>query len=112
MAFCGAALRPGVDVVMDAVGLEERLAESDLVITGEGKLDEQSLSGKTPAGVLRAARELRVEVAVVCGRAEIRVPDATVVSLVETFGEDRAMHDTRRALEELAQALAVAKTRS
>src|SRR5439155_9465008 len=43
MAFLDAEVRPGVEVVMEAVGFAERLSRSDLVITGEGKLDEQSL---------------------------------------------------------------------
>ena len=91
---------------MDAVRLPERLSASDLVITGEGKLDEQSLSGKTPAGVLRAARESGVPAAIVCGRAEIDVPGAPTVSLVARFGEDRAMNDARLALEDVAEELA------
>src|SRR4029078_7741864 len=49
MAFLGAHLRPGVEVVMDAVGLRPRLARADLVITGEGKLDAQPPAGKTVA---------------------------------------------------------------
>ena len=59
LAFAGARLRPGVEVVMDAVGFEERIVGADLVITGEGSLDEQSLRGKVPAGVLRAAQAAR-----------------------------------------------------
>src|SRR3989442_1230032 len=55
MAFLGARLRPGVEVVMEAVHLRERLERTDLVVTGEGRFDEQSLHGKAPAGVLRAA---------------------------------------------------------
>ncbi len=106
MAFCGASLRAGVEVVMDALGLLERVERADLVITGEGRFDSQSLHGKAPAGVLRAAQELGVAAAVVCGRAEINVPGVVVRSLVERFGEQRALGDTRRALEELSQELA------
>ncbi len=106
MAFLGARLRPGVEVVMDAVGLRPALARADLVITGEGKLDAQSLSGKTVAGVLGAAAEAGVRAAVVCGRAEIAPEGAEVRSLVERFGEGPAMTDTRRCLETLAEELA------
>src|SRR5207253_4479830 len=60
IAFLGARLRPGVDVVMESVGLRERLEGADLVVTGEGAFDVQSLHGKVPAGVLRAAAEARV----------------------------------------------------
>lgn len=102
IAFLGARLRPGVDVVMETVRLRERLRGAGLVITGEGKLDAQSLRGKTPEGVIRTARELGVPVALVCGRAEIRPEGVPMASLVERFGEERAMRDTRQALEELA----------
>lgn len=106
VAFLGARLRPGVEVVMEAVRLRERLFGAGLVITGEGKLDQQSLHGKTPEGVIRMARELDVPVALVCGRVEIRSEGVPVASLVERFGEERAMGDTGRALEELAAELA------
>ncbi|MBI4260275.1 MAG: glycerate kinase [Actinobacteria bacterium] len=106
IAFLGARLRPGIDVVTEALGLRDRLAGAGLVITGEGKLDEQSLRGKTVDGVLRLARELGVPAAVVCGRAEVRPEGVPVVSLVDLVGEERALDDTRRAVEEAAEALA------
>jgi glycerate kinase len=91
---------------MDAVGFERQLAGADLVITGEGKLDEQSLHGKVPDGVLRTAREGGVRAAVLCGRAELEISGVRVASLVGRFGEARAMGETRAALEELAAELA------
>ncbi len=106
MAFLGARLRPGVEVVMDAVGLRERLARSDLVITGEGTLDSQSMSGKTVDGVLRAAGDAQVPGAVLCGAAEIAPEGLTLASLVERFGREAALQDARRCLETLAQELA------
>ncbi len=109
IAFLGAKLRPGVEVVMEAVGLVEKLTLSDLVITGEGSFDEQSLHGKVPGGVLRAARDAGVPAAVVCGRARIRPEGVVVASLAERFGETRAVEDPRRALEDLAQDLAAGK---
>lgn len=51
----GGQLRPGFEIVADAVGLDNALRGADLVITGEGRLDAQSLSGKTPVGVMRRA---------------------------------------------------------
>lgn len=106
VAFLGAHLRPGVEVVMEGVGLRERLGRADLAITGEGKFDEQSLHGKAPAGVIRAAREAGVPAVVLCGRAEVRPPDVPVFSLVERFGEGRAVEDARRTLEDLAEEVA------
>lgn len=63
----GAELRPGVEVVMDALGLERLLTGATLVVTGEGRVDAQTLSGKAPAGVARLARRLKIPVVVVGG---------------------------------------------
>src|SRR5437762_1760027 len=69
MSFCGAELRPGFDVVAAAVELEEKIKSADVVITGEGKLDSQTLEGKVPAGVARLARKFGKRVFAVVGRA-------------------------------------------
>jgi glycerate kinase len=68
MAVLGARLRPGAEVVQQLTGLEEALAGADLVITGEGSLDAQTLNGKAPAGVAEAARRAGVPVVAVAGR--------------------------------------------
>lgn len=57
MSFCGASVRPGFEVVAEVVGLKAAIERSDVVITGEGRLDEQTLEGKVPVGVARLARE-------------------------------------------------------
>lgn len=67
VAFCGARLRPGAELVMEAVGLEARLAGADLVVTGEGRLDRQTAYGKTAAAVGRLARKLGVPAVAICG---------------------------------------------
>src|SRR5206468_11153599 len=69
MSFCSATIRPGFDVLAEAVGLESKMEEVDLVITGEGSLDRQTLEGKTPAGVARLARKLGKRVFAIVGRA-------------------------------------------
>ena len=69
MSFCGAEIRPGFDVVAESVGLESKMKDVDLVITGEGSLDRQTLEGKTPAGVARLARRLGKRVFAMVGRA-------------------------------------------
>ena len=70
VAFLGAELQRGVEIVADAVGLSARLAGADLCLTGEGKLDRQSLSGKTAVGVARVAREAAVPVLCIPAQAE------------------------------------------
>ena len=56
MSFCGARLVPGFDLVAEIIGLRARLEQADIVITGEGKLDAQTLHGKGPVGVALMAR--------------------------------------------------------
>jgi glycerate kinase len=107
LAFCGASLRPGVDVVMEAVGFDDQIRGADLVVTGEGAFDEQSLHGKVPAGVMRAAELRRIPVAIVCGTADVRPPEGVLVrSLVDRVGPERALSDARRSLELVAEELA------
>ena len=67
----GAELRSGVETVLDLVGFDERVRDVDLVITGEGNMDEQSAAGKAPVGVARHAKRYgKPVVAVVGGRAD------------------------------------------
>jgi glycerate kinase len=67
MVFCGARLRRGVEMVADAIKLEDRLRGCDLVITGEGRMDGQTVNGKTPMGVARVAKRVGVPVIAICG---------------------------------------------
>jgi glycerate kinase len=87
MSFCGATIRPGFDVVAEAVGLESKMKEVDVVITGEGSLDRQTLEGKTPAGVARLARKLGKKVFAIAGR----------------FDGDRQVHELFDEVYELAR---------
>ncbi|WP_122574237.1 glycerate kinase [Pseudomonas viridiflava] len=66
-AYLNASFRAGVEVVADLTGLEQALVGSDLVITGEGRFDAQTLRGKTPLGVARVAQRQRVPVIVLAG---------------------------------------------
>ena len=108
VGFLGAELRAGVDIVMHAVSFDDRLAEADLVITGEGKLDAQSWHGKVGAGVIARAGRARRDWLILCGRSEGAAADLHVESLVTRFGEERAMRDAKRALEDLATLVAEA----
>ncbi|SDN51589.1 glycerate kinase [Vreelandella arcis] len=65
--FLNATLKPGIDLLMQQTGFSDLLAEAGLVITGEGRLDGQSLAGKTPIGVARAAQQQHKPVIVLAG---------------------------------------------
>ncbi|MBT2773765.1 glycerate kinase [Halomonas sp. ISL-60] len=66
-AFLNATLKPGIEMIMQQADMATLLARADLIITGEGRLDGQSLSGKTPIGVSRAAKRLHKPVIVLAG---------------------------------------------
>ncbi|HKR53056.1 MAG TPA: glycerate kinase [Chthoniobacterales bacterium] len=70
MSFCDAKVRPGFEVVAEAVELEQKIKGADVIITGEGKLDNQTLEGKTPAGVADLGRRLGKRVFAIVGCAE------------------------------------------
>jgi glycerate 2-kinase len=70
MSFCGARIRSGFEVVAEAVNLESRVKDADVVITGEGSLDRQTLEGKTPVGVARLTRKLGKRVFAIAGRTD------------------------------------------
>jgi glycerate 2-kinase len=106
MAFLGARLRPGVEVVMEAVRLRERMEKADLVVTGEGMFDDQSLHGKAPAGVLRAAEEFRLPAVVLCGQKRADRAGTRVVALADRFGLEPALERTRMLLQDLAAEVA------
>jgi glycerate kinase len=93
-------LTSGFDLVAERTELAERIEGADLVIAGEGLLDEESFHGKAVGGVVALAAELDVPVLILAGDA---VGDHPVAfrSLVETFGEERAWADPLGALGEL-----------
>jgi len=75
MAFFGAKLRSGVEIVIEATKLRDRLAGADLCVTGEGQFDEQSSAGKVTIGVARLCGELNVPCALVAGCIRVVEPE-------------------------------------
>jgi len=91
-ALTGATLRGGAQLVLDLVGFDRHLNGAALVVTGEGKLDSQTHSGKTPAAVAQAARKRDVRVVAVCGALEISKGD------LEIMGIEKAVAATPRGM--------------
>lgn len=67
LAYTDAALTPGIELILDAVGLEEELSGADVVVTGEGRLDFQTAMGKAPVGVARLAKKYNAKVIAFAG---------------------------------------------
>jgi len=111
LSFCGATIRPGFEVVAEAVRLEEKMKDADLVITGEGSLDRQTLEGKTPVGVARLARKLGKRVFAIVGRIidprEVRgIFDAVYENARPGMSQEENMKRAAELLRENARDLA------
>jgi glycerate kinase len=113
IALLGATLRPGIELMLDLVGFHQQLAGADLVITGEGSLDEQTLHGKAPAGVAAAAAAAGIPVVAVCGRnlltaGQLRAAGVgAAYSLLEIEPDaQRCMTDAARLLERVGESIA------
>ena len=71
LALLNAEIRPGIELILDLIDFDRRVVGADLVVTGEGSLDQQSLAGKAPIGVARAAASAGVRVVAVAGRLQL-----------------------------------------
>ncbi|MCU0396921.1 MAG: glycerate kinase [Cyclobacteriaceae bacterium] len=107
-AFLNARLKPGIEVIFDLTGFDQQINWADTIITGEGKLDAQTLHGKLVAGVSKKAKERGIPVFVICGVSELdsdqlkTMSFREVYSLVNLAGEQEALHNTREVMERLA----------
>jgi glycerate kinase len=108
VAFLGAGLRPGIDVLLEAVGFADLVQDADLVITGEGKIDSQTIHGKVVSGVARAAKAAGVpQVIAFCGRQEVTAADVNAMGLTDVYALldlssmtlSQAMDQTEESLE-------------
>lgn len=118
-ALLGAALRRGIDTVLDQVGFDRQLSGADLVFTGEGRLDSQSLRGKVVVGVARRARSAGVPVVAVVGDAADDAGDAYAEGITAVFSinrlavpfekaRPRSRDDLRRTMDDIARLLIAA----
>ncbi|MCG0314539.1 MAG: glycerate kinase [Calditerricola sp.] len=85
LAYLRARMRPGIEAVMETVGFAERAAGADLILTGEGKLDRQTLHGKAVAGVCRVAKSRGVPVIALAGTVELEGKDCEGLGLAGAF---------------------------
>lgn len=110
MVFLDAKLKSGVDLIMEAVGFEEKLQRVDLIITGEGKIDAQTAYGKVPVGVAKLAQTKGIPVIAIGGQV---TPDAEILkdyglakmySLVKAgINVEEAIKNARELIEQIAE---------
>jgi glycerate 2-kinase len=96
----GAVRRPGIDVVLELGAFAEHLAGADLVVTGEGSLDAQTLHGKAPAGVAARARAAGVPVVAVAGRCLLDPDDLRAAGIADSYPLTELEPDVRRCMQE------------
>ncbi len=85
LAFLQADFKPGIELVMEAIQFADKLQGADLIITGEGKLDAQTLSGKVIAGVCRQARKHGIATIALCGGMELAAEQMEQIGLLAGF---------------------------
>jgi glycerate kinase len=102
MAVLGARMRPGIEVVLDLIGLRDVVEGADLVVTGEGKLDQQTLRGKAVAGVASVARAFGVPVVAVCGSVDLPAGEVARLGLRRAYALSELEPDPTRCVSEAA----------
>jgi glycerate kinase len=115
MSFGGATIRPGFDLVAEMIDLEAAIRRADVVITGEGSLDAQTVEGKAPAGVARFARKWGKRVFAIVGSATEQAIarktfDGVVLLAQPPIPPEQAISRTRELLRERAQELGATLT--
>ena len=112
-AFLDAKLRSGIDMVLDAAGFDEAISNADLVITGEGKIDEQTAYGKTIGGVLKRAAKLNIPVVAIAGSIAGNIQPLYDAGLTAVFSIalgpmslDYAMNNAERLIKSVSANIA------
>ena len=113
LALLGGSMRPGIDLILELVGFDDRLDGARLVVTGEGSLDTQTLRGKAPAGVAAAAAAAGVRTVAVCGTSTLSPADLHGAGIDRAYALTdlepdvaRCMSDAAPLLERLGQQIA------
>jgi len=104
-AVLGAESRPGIELVLELAGFGAALDGADLVITGEGSLDAQSLAGKAPVGVARAAARLGIPVVAVAGRSTLTAAELATAGITAVYPLSDLEPDPERSRAEAARLL-------
>lgn len=106
MAFCEAKSSSGIEKIIELIGLREAIKEADLVITGEGQMDGQSIGGKAPIGVAKVAKEEHKPVAAIVGSADedfSKIYEAGIDLVIETVHKPMEL---KEAIEKAPQLIA------
>ncbi|HHV99952.1 MAG TPA: glycerate kinase [Clostridiaceae bacterium] len=106
VAFFGAVLKPGIETILDFVNFDNRINDVDLVITGEGKIDSQSVFGKVPVGIAERCKQKNVRVVAisgVMGKDASKVYKFGIDSIMTTINSDMCLGEALARAEELLE---------
>ncbi|EOX1814450.1 glycerate kinase [Vibrio cholerae] len=113
LAYTEARLRPGIEIVLETVQLAHQVSDADLVITGEGRIDSQTVHGKTPMGVAKVAKRFDVPVLALCGCTDHNYQavyqcgiDAVFAAVPRTMSLEDALKESDFNLADLAENVA------
>ncbi len=101
----GASVRPGIELMLDLLGVEQAMRGASLAVTGEGSLDEQSLRGKAPVGVARLAALHGVPTVAVCGRLALTGDQLERAGIARALALTELEPDLERSMAEAASLL-------
>jgi glycerate kinase len=105
LALLDAELTPGIELILELIGFADRLVGADLVITGEGSLDQQSLAGKAPVGVAREAARAEIPVVAVCGRIQLSWARLSRAGIAAVYPLSELEPDPARSIADAPQLL-------
>jgi glycerate 2-kinase len=108
LAYLGARLVPGANLVLDLIGFDTSMTGAGLVITGEGSLDRQTLAGKAPVGVARAAGRRGVPVIAVAGRVELSPEELAEAGFASAYSLVKLEPDPAVSMDRVAELLEAA----
>ncbi len=109
MAFAGAEIRPGFEIIKEAIGLEKKIANCDLVITGEGKIDQQSIYGKGSFELIKLAKSYQKPIIIICGKVDVPIEELKKHGVIQaaqlisnTITTDQAMRNAGSLLQNVS----------
>ena len=111
LAKLGAELVPGWQLFGEMAGLETKIAEADIVVTGEGRFDGQSLDGKLVSGILSLCKKYKKKPIVVCGRCRLPASVWRKAGIADVFALSEVEPDIKRSIAEAATLLSGSRTR-
>lgn len=118
LSYTNASLKPGIDIVLEETNIEEHIKEADLVITGEGRLDAQSVMGKAPTGIAKLAKKYNKKVIAIAGCLTEDAKECNAhgidaffavvpgaVSLEEAMNPENAKNNIKNVVEQVFRAI-------